>query len=462
MRKRAEKPPGETAGFKTLAAALRAGRLPLAAYIDRLEARCGEREPALGALLPEPGRFDRLRREARALLVRYPRPASRPPLFGVAVAVKDVFRVEDWPTRAGSQLPAELFTGPEADCVTRLKQAGALVLGKTVSTEFAYFAPGATRNPHHLEHTPGGSSSGSAAAVGAGLCPLALGTQTIGSTIRPAAYCGVVGFKPSYGRISAAGLIPLAPSLDHVGVLAAEVAVAEAAAALLCRDWRAPALLRRRRPRLGVPEGPYLAHASAGGLASFRATCERLAAAGFAVEPVAALPDFDEIVARNILVVAAEAAAVHAPWFGRYRELYHPRSAELIERGQQVGRAALVRALAGREELRRELETLMDAHRLDAWLSPSAPGPAPHGLESTGDPVMNVPWTHAGLPALGLPSAMSPEGLPLGLQVVGRYGGDEALLAAGRVLERTLRPAPGSAAPGAGAPTPASAQSPPR
>ena len=161
--------------------------------LDAVQARVEAREPSIQALLPEAGRFDRLRREARALADRYRDPSARPPLFGWLFGVKDIFHVDGWPTRAGSRLPESVLVGPEAESVARLKAAGALILGKTVTTEFAYFTPGPTRNPHNLEHTPGGSSSGSAAAVAAGYCPFALGTQTIGSIIRPAAFCGTIG-----------------------------------------------------------------------------------------------------------------------------------------------------------------------------------------------------------------------------------------------------------------------------
>jgi Asp-tRNA(Asn)/Glu-tRNA(Gln) amidotransferase A subunit family amidase len=433
---------GSFGGFSALAADLRSGRLPLPDYLDRLEALFEEREPELLAFLPEPGRFERLRREAGALAARYPRAAGRPPLFGIALGVKDIFHLDGWPTRAGSRLPPAELGGPEAASARTLRQAGALVLGKTVTTEFAYFAPGPTRNPRHPGHTPGGSSSGSAAAVGAGLCPLALGSQTIGSIVRPAAYCGVVGFKPSYGRIATAGVVPLAPSLDHVGVLAAEVAAARVAARLLCRGWRPDAARRRdrRRPmRLGIPEGPYLQRASAEALASFGAACDRLTAAGFEVEAVPALPDFEEVARRHLLLFAAEAARVHASWYERHARLYDARTAALVERGRSAPAAEVAGARAGRARLRRDLEALMDRHRLDFWISPSATGPAPRGLDSTGDPVMNLPWTYCGLPVLGLPAGESAGGLPLGLQVTARFHGDERLLAWGSALESACR-----------------------
>ncbi len=428
-----------TQSLVALAGSLRTGDLELARYLDELEAHVEAREPTVLALVPEEGRFARLRREAQALLDGYPDPATRPPLFGIPVGVKDIFQVEGFVTRAGSRVPPDRLQGPEAESVTRLKEAGALILGKTVTTEFAYFGPGPTRNPHNPDHTPGGSSSGSAAAVGAGTCPLALGTQTIGSIIRPAAFCGAVGYKPSYERISRAGVIPLSPSLDHVGFFTTYATGAELAAAVLVHDWRPTR--PDHQPVLGVPEGPYLERASAEGLAHFRAACERLAEAGYQVKSVQAMPDFKEVFERHNRIVAAEAARVHADWFVEFRELYHPKTVKLIERGQPVTEESLAEALRGREKLRGELAALMDEHGLDLWLSPAAPGPAPRGLDSTGDPVMNLPWTHSGLPTVGLPAGTNADGLPLGLQVAGRWHGDELLLVWAVGLERALRPA---------------------
>ena len=405
--------------------------------LDRLESLFAEREPEVLAFLPEEGRFERLRREASALEARWPDPERRPPLFGVPVGVKDIFHVDGFETGGGSRLPPEILRGSEAASVTTLREAGALILGKAVSTEFAYFAPGPTRNPWNPEHTPGGSSSGSAAAVGAGLCPLALGTQTIGSILRPAAFCGVVGFKPSYERISRDGVIPLAPSYDHIGFFTPDVEGARRAASALCRDWRPGS--PGRKPRLGVPEGPYLDRASGEGLVHFREVCHRLAAAGYDVEPVPALLDFDEILERHFRVFAAEAARVHRDWFARYGDLYDRRTADLIRRGQQVTDDQLASDLGGREELRNVLTAQVDERGIDLWISPPALGAAPRGLDSTGDPVMNVPWTHAGMPAVNLPAGRNSSGLPLGLQVAARWWADEDLLAWAESLEAALR-----------------------
>jgi Asp-tRNA(Asn)/Glu-tRNA(Gln) amidotransferase A subunit family amidase len=409
----------------------------LLGYLERLRAHFDEREPGLRSFVAEPARFDRLKRQAEALLARYPDPAHRPPLFGVPVGLKDIIRVEGFPTRAGSQLPAEEFAGPEAPAATALRAAGALVLGKTVSTEFAYFGPGPTRNPHHPEHTPGGSSSGSAAAVAAGLVPLALGTQTIGSIIRPAAFCGVVGYKPSYERISREGVIPLAPSYDHVGLFAADVPGAAYAAALLCADWR-PAR-PAGWPVLGVPEGPYLDQASPEALDQFRQTLRALEAAGCTVRRVPVMADFAQIRARHGALMAAEAAHVHTAWFQQYHELYHPRSVDLIVRGQAVPDVEVQQARSARETLRTGLLRQMAEAGLDLWAAPAATGPAPRGLDSTGDPVMNLPWTQAGLPALTIPAGQAANGLPLGLQLVAGWMADEGLLAWGEGIESVVR-----------------------
>ncbi|NJN43856.1 MAG: amidase [Anaerolineae bacterium] len=182
--------------------------MDLSHRIDALEKLFTAREPEVLAFVPEEGRFDRLRQDAEALENKFPNRDQRPAIYGTLIGVKDIFHVDGFPTRAGSQLPPDILTGPESDAVSRLKAAGALIVGKTVTTEFAYFAPGPTRNPHNPAHTPGGSSSGSAAGVAVGLCEIALGTQTIGSVNRPAAFCGVVGYKPSYDRIPRAGLFP--------------------------------------------------------------------------------------------------------------------------------------------------------------------------------------------------------------------------------------------------------------
>ncbi|MCP5101236.1 MAG: amidase, partial [Chloroflexi bacterium] len=319
-----------------------------------------------------------------------------------------------------------VLQGKEADSVTTLRKAGALILGKTVTTEFAYFAPGPTRNPFNSGHTPGGSSSGSAAAVGAGLSPLTFGTQTIGSVNRPAAFCGVVGYKPSYDRISKQGVIPLSISVDHVGLFAPDVAGIELAAGLLGDHWQFG--YPGRRPVFGIPEGRYLDYVSPEGRSHFRQLCKRLHDAGFAVKSVLALTDFDAIYERHNVLVAAEAAQFHEPWYAQFADKYHFKTVELIERGLKISERQAAKARKGRGKLRETLTQLMKKSGVDVWLSPPAVGAAPAGLDSTGDPVMNLPWTHSGLPTVSLPAGLNETGLPLGLQLTGRWYEDEALL----------------------------------
>src|SRR5258708_16108203 len=422
------------------AKALRTNELDLLAYINDICARIDAAEPHIQALLPQPQRRERLLAQAEALQAHFPDPASRPPLYGIPVGVKDLFNVDGFPTQAGSQLRASLFDGPEAVCVRALRQAGALIVGKTVSTEFAYFEPGPTRNPHNLAQTPGGSSSGSAAAVAAGLCPLALGTQTIGSTIRAAAFCGIVGFKPSYDRIPTAGLIKCAESLDTACFFTQDVAGVDLAASLLCDNWRRvePA----HKPVLGVPEGAYLAQASAEGLAAFERQLRSLAAAGYSVMRVAALEQIEAINRRHLTIVCAEMAQVHASWFAQYESLYRPRTAAAIREGQSVDAENLTRAPAGRIQLRAALEALMDRYGIDVWVAPAAPGSAPEGIHTTGNAVINLPGTHADMPVLSLPAGRAENGLPLGLQCVGAFMADEQLVAWAADLAEVLASLP--------------------
>ncbi|MCB9100881.1 MAG: amidase [Anaerolineales bacterium] len=411
-----------------LAQALRTGTLSLADYLAALEAYFNDNNEPIQAFLPEENRFERLQQEAAALEAQYPLPSARPLLYGVPVGVKDIFHVNGFKTQAGSNLPADKLTGPEAESVTRLKQMGALILGKTVTTEFAYFAPGPTRNPHNLEHTPGGSSSGSAAAVAAHLCPLTLGTQTVGSVVRPASFCGVVGFKPTSGRISTAGVIPLSPTLDHVGLFTQDVAGATLAAGILCADWQAVAPTNER-PRLGIPVGPYLDRVGSEGLDHFQTTVAKLTQAGFIIQTISTMPNFDEIYEAHMALMAAETAAVHQDWFAQFEDRYRAKTAELIKRGQNISPELIETARTSRAYLRDNLQALMTEHEIDLWVSPAAVGPAPAGLGGTGDPVMNLPWTFAGLPVLNLPSGFSKNGLPLGLQLSGGWNADEQLLA---------------------------------
>jgi Asp-tRNA(Asn)/Glu-tRNA(Gln) amidotransferase A subunit family amidase len=410
------------------AAELRAGRREVAAEAAETCDRIEEVDPALAAFVPESGRRDRLATEATSTVRRWTDPRSRPALYGVPVGVKDIMRVDGLPTRAGSVVPPELLDGPQATVVDRLRAAGALVAGKTVTAEFAFLAPGPTRNPHNLAHTPGGSSSGSAAAVAAGLVPLAIGTQTVGSVIRPAAFCGVVGFKPSYGRIPTDGVIANAPSLDTVGLFAADVAGVALAASVLCDGWQVagpPSAL----PVLGIPTGPYLSHAGPEASATFAANTQQLRTAGYQVREVPVMADFDDIARQLYVINRYEIAQVHAEWFVAYGGLYREETAAAIREGQAIEPAEYQEMRRGQGWFREQLASAMAGAGIDIWIAPPTTGPAPEGLSSTGDSVMCLPWNHAGLPALTVPAGFAANGLPLGLQCVAGSGQDERLLA---------------------------------
>jgi len=418
---------------------LQQGQHSLSLYIDNSCKRIDAVNPEIEAFLPEEERTARLRREADALRNQYPNPADRPPLFGALVGVKDILHVDGFATQAGSALPAARLAGAEAESVALLRNAGALIAGKTVTTEFAYFEPGPTRNPHNLSHTPGGSSSGSAAAVAAGLCTLALGTQTIGSVIRPAAYCGIVGFKPTYERIPSQGVLYFSRTVDHIGLFTQDVAGMQRAAAILCRDWK-PQPISDRPPVIGIPVGPYLEQAEATALTAFQEQTYRLVDAGFVVKRV---PMFDEIQALNGLhrqLAFAEFAQEHAQLYAEFAELYRPKTAEIIEIGKTVSAETLADARANCQRLRAELTEVMANEGIDLWAAPAAPGAAPAGIHATGNPDMNLPWTHAGMPVVTVPAGMTSEKLPLGLQLISRFGQDEELLTWASMIAPALSP----------------------
>jgi len=412
-------------------------QLSLTSYLSGIESDFSTREPSVLAFIPEENRFERLLREMNALISRFPDPARRPPLFGTLVGVKDIFHVAGFTTQAGSRLPASELQGTEAESVSRLKDAGALILGKTVTTEFAYFSPGPTRNPHNYEHTPGGSSSGSAAAVGASLCSVAIGTQTIGSIIRPAAFCGVVGMKPTYERISREGVIPLSPSLDHVGFFTPDISTARQVAPHLYKDWIDLTSVEGR-PTLGIPEGPYLACASDYALSCFDAICESLAEAGYTLRRLAVMDDYQEIRSRHDVIMSYDAASVHKEWFKKYEDLYSPKFTELIKRGQIITVSQAQTALRARDEFRNQVTQTMNENKIDLWICPPTIGPAPRGLDSTGDPVMDLPWTQIGFPAINIPTTRNEDGLPMGMQVVGKWNSDESLLAWAGAIEKIV------------------------
>jgi Asp-tRNA(Asn)/Glu-tRNA(Gln) amidotransferase A subunit family amidase len=415
----------------------RNNKLSAEELVSSLQSLYDSREPEVLAFLLEPNRFDRLRKEAEELVKKYPDSQSRPPLFGMTVGVKDIFHVKGFTTQAGSKLPAADLQGDEAASVAQLKNAGALILGKTVTTEFAYFTPGPTRNPHNPNHTPGGSSSGSAAAIGAGMCNLTLGTQTIGSVVRPAAFCGAVGFKPTYERISRAGVIPLSPTFDHIGTFTNDVAMAKQIASVLIKDWRLET--STRKPTLGIPEGPYLSCASDYARTCFNNLCDSLAQAGYDLRRVQIMDDFQTIRDRHDAIMSHDVSQVHKEWFNKHENLYSTKFSHLIKRGQKVSTQSVQSLISSRDSFRTSITQTMTDHNIDLWLCPPAIGPAPAGLDSTGDPVMCLPWTQIGFPAINIPTTKNENNLPMGLQLVGKWNADESLLAWAVEIEKIVR-----------------------
>ena len=402
--------------------------------IDDLCDKLEKWDSKIKAFLLEPNRRERLQKDLKELYQTFPNPAERPVLFGIPVGVKDIFHVDGFETKAGSNLPSKILHGKEANVVSKLKQAGALIMGKTVTTEFAYFYPGATCNPHNFDHTPGGSSSGSAAAVAAGFCPLTLGTQTIGSISRPATFCGIVGFKPSFSRISTDGVIPFSRSADHIGFFTQDLEGSNIVASILCDNWINDKIDTQRKTVLGIPEGKYLDQASSEILSAFNKAVEKLKQKDIIIKSIPAFNNINEINDQHKLMNAAEFAEVHKNWFNNYKEYYHQASIDLIEKGRSVPIEVLNRAIKGRIHLLEKLEQLQKENGVDLWISPSTPTTAPKGLDSTGDPAMNLPWTYAGVPTISIPFGFSNK-LPFGIQFAGNYNKDETLF---RLIKRIV------------------------
>jgi amidase len=380
------------------------------------------------------------------------------PLFGIPVGVKDIINTRGIPTRMGSRIFANHVPQQSAWVVRRLEALGGLVMGKTVTTEFAHRTPGKTRNPWNPEHTPGGSSSGSAAAVAAGFVPVAIGTQTLGSVIRPAAFCGVVGYKPSFGAISRTGIHPFSPTLDTVGVFARSVADASwFAACLMGQDARDEAtftsgpvhLLRvpleplANPPRIAVVRTQKFPLASDVQRRHFEDCVAKLAQAGAVTKDVDLPKFFDDAWDNALAIMAREAVKSFIAIESRHRIRLSPPLMQLLDRGRAITPEAYRRACDKRDNYRRWLDNFFE--RFDAIVTLPATGEAPRGLANTGDASFNSLWTQAGVPAVTIPSGMGPNGLPLGMQIVGRYRDDERALQVSAWCEATLGFNPGLA-----------------
>jgi len=433
-------------GLKALHAAFREGRLTVQGYVEALNARVAALEPRIQAFeWYEPARAAAEAEERSGGILK------ELPLYGIAVGVKDIIATRGIPTRMGTRIFANHVPARSAGLVRRLEALGGIVYAKTVTTEFAFRHPGKTRNPWNTSHTPGGSSSGSAAAVAAGFVPVAIGTQTLGSVIRPAAFCGVVGYKPSFGAISRDGVYPFSRTLDHVGVFARSVEdAAWFGACLMGIDPRDEATGIRAGmrtlsvplghlpapPRLAVVKTPKWSLASQAQQANFGEAVATLKDAGAIVREVPLPPAFGE--AWNVVqaLMDYDASRGFASLESRHRLQFSAPLQHLLDRGKRISAEQHAKNLARRDDYRRWLDTLFDG--CEALVTIPAAGEAPEGLASTGDPTFCSLWTMAGLPAITLPSGRGPKGLPLGLQVVGRYREDERALQAAAWCEGVL------------------------
>jgi Asp-tRNA(Asn)/Glu-tRNA(Gln) amidotransferase A subunit family amidase len=370
-------------------------------------------------------------------------------LHGLPIGIKDIVETQGIPTGMGSPIFDGYMPERSATVVRRLEAAGAFVLGKTVTTEFAYFHPGKTRNPWNPAHTPGGSSSGSAAAVSMGFLPGALGTQTNGSVIRPAAFCGVVGYKPTAGLISLAGIHPFSSSLDQVGVFTRSVPDAALLASVLAGSEGAAPVSGTGKagitgeaepldhpPRISALRSPVWHLAEPHAQELFLAMVARLRAAGAEVVEKELPQGFGQAHAVHRTIMYAEGARQFAKLQGRAREKLSPRLNALIDEGRGIPDATLARDLEHRDQLARELDVFLGS--FDAVITPPALGEAPADLTQTGDPAFCTIWSLCGTPAVTIPAGLGPAGLPLGLQVVGPRFGDDRVLAVARWCDEQI------------------------
>jgi Asp-tRNA(Asn)/Glu-tRNA(Gln) amidotransferase A subunit family amidase len=370
------------------------------------------------------------------------------PLHGVPIGIKDIFDTADYPTEFGSPLWEGRTPRRDAAAVARLRAAGAVIMGKTVTTEYAYYKPGKTRNPHDPERTPGGSSSGSAAAVAAFMVPGAIGSQTNGSVIRPAAFCGVVGYKPTHGLIPRSGALLLSRALDHVGVFARSVEdVALLAQELAGFDAEDPDTRPRARPPLAAvaasepPLPPRFAFVRTPAWLQAEpvtapAFAELVEALGEAASEVELGASFERAIEMHRIVMDVEMAHNLHRDYEKGGDKLSPLLRQLIERGRSRPAIDYTRALAGAAPLNAMLDPVFDEY--DALLTPAAPGEAPRSLDSTGNPVFCTIWTYLGTPAVTLPLLQGENGMPIGVQLVARRGNDARLLRTARWLAGTI------------------------
>ncbi len=384
--------------------------------------------------------------QAQALMEELQKGNYRGPLHGIPIGIKDIFDVADLPTAAGFPLWANSIARADCTAVKKLRQAGAIIVGKTVTTQFASFDPPVTRNPWNLQRTPGGSSSGSAAAVACGMCLGALGSQTGGSITRPAIFCGVSGLKPAYDRVSLIGVVPLSPRMDHAGPIARTVkdlailmqAIADPS---LADDYHCEEdyVHKVDSPPAGLKVGILggLFHQKAQPVMQnlMKEVEAKMKDADIPFLQLALPASFSEILKHHRIIMAVEAAAVHKERLQRHSEDFLPNIRGLVEEGLQCPAPDFQKAIDLVGEIQNEISDLMIG--VDVLLTPATLGPAP-GLETTGDPAFNSPWSYLGLPTAAIPAGWDDEGLPLGIQLIGQEWYEAELLQAAAWLEKIV------------------------
>ena len=370
-------------------------------------------------------------------------------LHGIPIGLKDIYYTAGIPTTACSKLYADFVPDYDATTVSSLKQAGAIMLGKTVTTEFACMDPSAAINPWNSAHTPGGSSSGSAVAVASRMCPAALGSQTVGSVLRPASYNGLVGFKPTIGRVSRYGVIPVSWTLDTMGWLVRTVEDAALLLQVMAGPDSADPVASRTAvpdylegletpaaPRIGFLRRFYYEQADPETQKNVDQVLQRLSQAGAQVEELSMPDSIDTAIADQLLIMAVDGAAFHQPLYEKRAQDYQPKLREMLGRGLAIDAVSYSRAKERRLQFVTDMELL--AEKADVLLTPSTPTAALADLSNTGNTMFQGPWTYAGLPAITLPSGLAQSGLPLGIQLAASPFAEVRLLAAARWCEGVL------------------------
>lgn len=410
----------------------------LAEKVQKKIAQINEANKSIKAILPEKDWEQRLQNSTNILEENYLQGKTTAPLLGAFLGVKDTFFVPDMPTRAGSWLPEGIFTGSPSIAVAQLTNAGALLVGKTTCSEFNYLNKSATQNPKAPDRSPGGSSSGSAAAVAAGFCDLALGSQSRGGIIIPAAFCGVFGYKPSSGRISNLGMLSFTPTLEQSGLFSSSLSLLKTAANILLN----PNTKRQENGSLqtiGIPSQHYLSQIDAEVYAYYEVLLARLTSQGYKLVRLEILEDYLQLNRLHHNLFAAEFALQHLPYYQQHQYLYSLSARQLFEAGLAVAPDSIYEAREMQQAMREEAETIMEAQGVSLFLTPSTACLPPVFGNTIVPTSVNLPFSFLGLPCLSVPVQNHPSGLPFGLQISSLWGSDEFLLGSAEALIQALQ-----------------------